>query len=90
MKRYARVRDDIVVELFATDLDIRTLFSPDLVWIEITDATPVSEGWRFGEGRFEAPPVLAPATAATAPTIAELQLQVQRLSAQIEALGQHA
>ncbi len=89
MKRYARVQDGLVVELFATELDIKTLFSPDLVWTEITDATPVSEGWQLLEGRFEAPPASAPAAAAT-PSIAELQLQIQRLSEQIDALGQHA
>jgi hypothetical protein len=89
MKKYARVQDGIVVELFETDLDILTLFNPNLVWTEITDATPVSESWRFEAGRFEAPAAVVPAPA-TAPTVAELQLQVQRLSAQLSALGQRA
>ena len=40
MKRYARVQDGVVAELFETALDITNLFSPELLWTEIPDATP--------------------------------------------------
>lgn len=86
MKRYARVQDGLVAELFETDLDISMLFSPDLVWIEIPDATPVVEGWRFDARAFAAPPPAGTA-AATVPTIADLQAEIQRLAAQLAALG---
>lgn len=85
MKRYARVRDGIVVELFETDLDIATLFSADLVWVAIEDAAPVREGWRYVSGTFSAP-VQTAGDAAPAPTLADLQAEFQRLAAQLAAL----
>lgn len=69
MKSYARIDDGIVLELFSTDLDITTLFHPDMTWIDISEleVTP-AEGWTF-DGSIFAEPV------PPVPTVAELALQ---------------
>lgn len=53
MRNYARVQDGVVVETFATDADITTLFHPDMGWIE----APIGavEGWTYSFGNFTAP-----------------------------------
>lgn len=61
MRTYARIDQDVVMELFSTDLDMKELFHPDLVWADVTEETPTPDvGWsatREGEGwNFEAPP----------------------------------
>lgn len=37
MSLYARLQDNIVFELLETEQDITTLFSPDFLWIDVTD-----------------------------------------------------
>lgn len=85
MKSYARIQDDTVVELFATDGDIATLFNAALVWVDVTDSQAVAEGWRYdGSGFAPSPPVPTPTP--TVPSLADLQTQLRALAAQIAAL----
>lgn len=66
MRKFARVDGDVVMEIFPTadyptdlipaDGDIRPLFHPDIVWIEITSESPSPEaGWSYSGGRFSKP-----------------------------------
>lgn len=46
MKKYARIYNGSVVELFETDGDITQMFHPDFIWVDITDlAEPPDERW---------------------------------------------
>lgn len=46
MKKYARIANGKVAELFSTDGDISEMFHPSIVWVEIATLTPaVFEGW---------------------------------------------
>lgn len=45
MKRYLRVEQGVVVEVFETDQDIKEMFHPDLVWVECNDI-------KYGIGSF--------------------------------------
>lgn len=59
MKTYARVYRGVVVEFFETDGDIATMFHPDLIWVDVSDAMPppgymwtaeqVEGAWNFSE-----------------------------------------
>ncbi|WP_053117713.1 hypothetical protein [Pseudomonas sp. P1.31] len=40
MKTYARIINNTVVELFATDGDMAEMFHPELVWADITNIIP--------------------------------------------------
>ncbi len=83
MKTYARIQDHAVAELFTTDGDMSELFSPALVWVDVTGIQGVSEGCLYDGSTFAPPkPVAAPA----APSLAELQAQLQALALQIAAL----
>jgi len=59
MKKYARIDNGIVAELFETDAEIKKLFHPSLMWVDITDLPhkPL-EGWQFKAGVFSAIPML--------------------------------
>lgn len=64
MRNYARIDDGIVVELFKTDLDITTIFHPDMLWIDITDLeVRPAEGWTFEADRFAEPVAPVPSEA---------------------------
>ena len=82
-KTYARIQDNAVAELFATDGDMTELFNPALVWLDVTGIQGVSQGWLYDGSTF-APPKLVAAPAA--PSLAELQAQLQALALQIAAL----
>lgn len=46
MKKYARICEGEVQELFATDGDITQMFHPDLIWVDVTDLDPAPVvGW---------------------------------------------
>jgi hypothetical protein len=55
MKRYARIQDGVVVEFFSTELDIATLFHPDLVWVDVTSNPAVTYNWSYAGNAFTAP-----------------------------------
>jgi hypothetical protein len=65
MKTYARIANGAVFELIETDGNIEEMFTPDLVWVDVTDVSPQpqqrwtaveSDGvWAFGE-----PPAMPP------------------------------
>lgn len=81
-KSYARIQDGIVAELFETEADIRDLFNPALVWVDVTGRATVPVGWRYDGTAFTAPPPALPIS----PSLAELEAQLQAVSAQIAAL----
>lgn len=83
MKTFARIQDGVVAELFATDADISQLFAPALVWVDLTGISGVVQGWLYDGSTFAAPP---PVPAPPAPSLADLQAQLQALAAQIAAL----
>lgn len=57
MQTYARLENGVVMEIIATDQDIKTMFSPGLVWVEITNITPLpAEGWTYDGTAFAPPP----------------------------------
>jgi hypothetical protein len=55
LQTYARIQNGVIVELFVTDRDIRSLFHPDLQWINVTDATGAQPGWRHDGSGFSPP-----------------------------------
>jgi hypothetical protein len=88
-RTYARVQDGTVAELFRTAEDISTMFSAELTWIDVSDVAHVAEGWLYDGTQFS-PPMTPVAPAPSTPTLAELQIQLATLSAQIAALtGSH-
>jgi len=85
MRTYARIRSGLVVELLKTDGDITSMFNPELVWVDVSSQPNVTEGWHFDGASFlppAPPPPMAPA-----PTVAELQVQIAALGAQLAALA---
>lgn len=66
MKKYARICDGEVQELFSTDGDITQMFHPDIIWSDITDLEPEPVvGWsavKSGDDWVLAPPVVVPPT----------------------------
>jgi hypothetical protein len=85
MKTYARIQDNLVAELLKTDRDIKSMFHPALVWVDVSSQANIAEGWQFDGTNFTPPP--APPPAAPAPTIAGLQAQLAALSAQLATLS---
>jgi hypothetical protein len=83
-KTFARIQDGAVAELFATDADISQLFAPALVWVDVTEIPGVVQGWLYDGSAFTAPP---PVAAPPAPSLADLEAQLQALAAQIAALS---
>ena len=65
METYARIDGGIVVELFQTSGDMADMFYPSLVWVDITNVTPMptyywsateTDGtWSFAPGTAPAP-----------------------------------
>ena len=87
MNRYARIQDGLVAEVFETEHDITTLFHPALVWVRVPEGQSVEDGWAYENGSFSQRAIAPPAPG---PTIAELQAQLQILTARISAFGQHS
>jgi len=85
MKTYARIEGGRVAEFFSTASDIRQLFHPSLVWVDVTKQSDVKLGWTFDGKAFNAPAPV-PLTTSEVITVAELQRQLAVLSAQIEKL----
>ena len=83
-RRFARVQDGRVAEVFTTEGDLETLFNPALTWVDVTDEPGVTEGWLQDGGRFTAPAPIAPPPG---PSLAELQQQLRTLGAKIAALN---
>jgi hypothetical protein len=55
MKLYARLHQNIVVELLETDGDINVMFHRDLVWVDASDAPGITYGWTYDGHRFSPP-----------------------------------
>lgn len=57
MRIFGRIYGEVLVEIFSTDGDIKEMFHPDVIWVDITEVDPMpSEGWTYTLGTF-APPV---------------------------------
>jgi len=50
MQIYARIENNKVAELFTTDADIKQLFHPSLVWVDVTHVAGVEIGWNAVPG----------------------------------------
>lgn len=72
MRTFSRIEKDTVAELFPPpgfpvelipeDGDIRSLFHPTLIWVEVTDLYPrPAVGWTYKAGVFSAPAPYVPA-----------------------------
>lgn len=48
MKKYARIENGKVAELFETDGDISTMFHPSLFWVECTGEVQVDDNYQDG------------------------------------------
>ncbi len=90
MKTYARLQDQVVVELFATDQHPSNLFNSALTWVEVTSGN-VAPGWRVSlDGTTKAPTFTAPPPetppAHVPPSLADLQAELAVLNAKFAAL----
>jgi hypothetical protein len=85
MKTYARIQDGLIAELLKTDGDITSMFSPVLVWVDVSSHQGVAEGWSFDGTNFTPPHT--PPPAAPVPTLVELQAQLAAISAQLATLS---
>jgi hypothetical protein len=84
IRRFARIGNDIVVELLTTNADPKMLFHASLVWMEVTNQPNVELNWRYANGQFAPPP--ASTVTAAQPTVAELKARLDALAAQITVL----
>jgi hypothetical protein len=84
MKTYARIADDVVVELVMLAGPIAGRFHPSLAWIDVT-GKKIAVGWLVSDGSFSAPPPAA-MLSKSAPTLASVEAQLALLSAQVAAL----
>lgn len=66
MRIFARIDGGLVIEKFPTedfptvdlppDGDIRPMWHPDIVWVEVTGMSPLPEpGWSYSDGEFSEP-----------------------------------
>lgn len=55
MRKYARIEDGVVVELFTTDKDIYSIFNQSLTWVDCTVIAACAPGWTYSNGAFSAP-----------------------------------
>lgn len=52
MRKYARVYEGEVQELFSTDGDISQMFHPDMIWVDVTDLDGgIAVGWNAVESK---------------------------------------
>lgn len=85
MRTYVRIEDGRVAEFFSTASDIRQLFHPSLVWVDLAGQADVKLGWTFDGKTFAAPATVVPQKQEVL-TVAELQRRLELLSAQIDTL----
>jgi hypothetical protein len=50
MKKYARIDDGIISDIFETDRDISELFHPKMIWAEAPAKSNASVGWNYIDG----------------------------------------
>ncbi len=73
-----------MAEVITTLDPLEALFSPALVWLEVTDQPHVAEGWLYDGDHLTAP--VSPAAPA-GPSLAELQEQLRALTARMAAFA---
>jgi hypothetical protein len=61
MRTYAYINEGVVDQILSTDLDITTLFNPQMEWVDVTDVEPMpAERWLAqkvsGSWTFSPPP----------------------------------
>lgn len=89
MMTYARIQGGCVAELLMTTAEARELFHPSLLWVDVSKVDGIAIGWRYDGNQFtlaDPPQPISPVTT----SIADLQLRVVELSAQIAALANAA
>jgi len=85
MRTYARIEGGRVAEFFSTASDIKQLFHPSLIWVDLAGQADVKLGWTFDGKTFAAPATVVPQKQEVL-TVAELQRRLELLSAQIDTL----
>jgi len=88
MRTYARIEDGRVAEFISTASDIRQLFHPSFVWVDLAGQADVGLGWTFDGKTFAAPAPFVPPEREIL-TVAELQRRLEIISAQIAQLTGH-
>jgi hypothetical protein len=58
-RTYARIQNDAVVELLATNGDISTIFHHDLHWVDVSAVKGIAHGWVYDGRGFIPPPMKA-------------------------------
>ena len=86
MKTFARISGGVVLELLQTSADVTGLFHPSIHWVDVT-GTAVQVGWVESGTTFAPPPAALAPPAEIAPTIAELQAELSKLSTRIAAFA---
>jgi len=87
VRKFARIQNGRVVEVFTHPTDISSMFHPSLVWVDVSSLhIDVAEGWSYDGTAFLPPTPLQPTPAPT--MIDDLQKQLAALSMQVEAIGQ--
>jgi hypothetical protein len=84
MKTFARISRGTVAELVTTAEDIMMLYHPSLQWVDVT-GQQVAVGMLQSASGFTPP--LPPAATIAPATLAQLQAQLQALTAQLATLG---
>ena len=84
MRTYARIHENKVAELFTTTQGMGDLFSPMLVWVDVTGSPDVMVGWNYADGQFTPPAPIAPPPSAS---LAQLQAQLASLAQQVAAFA---
>ncbi len=59
MRTYMRIEEGKVVEFFSTDGNMKEMFHPSLVWVDISGVTPapIIGSVLKADGTFSAPPI---------------------------------
>lgn len=86
MKTYARIENDAVVELLTTDGEITEMFHPDLVWVDVSDISSISEGWKKSGSTFYPSAEPAPPNLSQEEIIAQYE---RALDAHLDSVAQH-
>ena len=88
MTTYARLENNVVVELLNTAADPAHMFNPLLQWKPVS--TPgVAIGWIAGDLGFGPPPAALPSAPLT-PSLVQLQSDLAALTARFAAFTTHA
>ncbi|HUN43476.1 MAG TPA: hypothetical protein VMU81_24540 [Acetobacteraceae bacterium] len=87
MRKFTRIQDGRVAEIFLHNSDISSMFHPALVWVDASSAnSDIAEGWIYDGKEFLPPP---PRQSEPPPMMIDnIHKQLIALIAQVEAIKQ--